>query len=122
MPGGVKRPLAWLLLACVIGTAIGLGFALAARPVSVLNVLVMGGLTVANAILLVATRGQLWAGGPPSKAQLLVAQAGLVGFLAFGLYVLLRGRQPWPGALLLVVGAVVAGFLIVGTRRASRKR
>jgi hypothetical protein len=116
----MRRPLAWLLLACGIGSAIILGFALSAPQISILAVVVAAWLALASVILL-ATTGGASADAFAAKTRLIASQTALLGFVAFGIYVLRRGREPWPGAVLLGAAALTEAILIILIAKAGRR-
>jgi hypothetical protein len=48
-----------------------------------------------------------------STGRLVVGQLALVLLVAFGVYLLVRGRDPWPGVAVLVVAAIIEAVLVV---------
>ena len=119
----MRRPLVWLLIACGVGAAVILGFALSAPQIPVLLAAV-GGLLVLVSLVLMGTSSR--AGTSAERIRLVASECAFLIVVALGTYALHRDSRPWPGVALLsaavVINAVLLFWLVrqaphAGTRR-----
>jgi hypothetical protein len=117
----VKHPVTWALVACAIGSTVLLILAATASDVRWFNVVAMASVLLACVILL-ATGAGASAEASASRLRIIASQFGLVVPVALGIYLLVRGREIWPGILLLVLVGLIELALIVKVRQGLRER